>query len=128
MCFPLLFIFCRWADGAFCEYLWPCVHSLFQENGQLPHSRKQQSRTAGGGKRCGEENRNCKPSVAGEHISEEVASSNDVPKRGTREFKKRRGDGSDVKCDSSVSCAKTSEDSCGELAICRYVHAHAHSV
>ncbi|XP_037542866.1 bromodomain adjacent to zinc finger domain protein 2B [Nematolebias whitei] len=101
---------------------WFCSFCVAKENGQLPHSRKQQSRTAGGGKRCREENRNCKPSVAGEYISEEVASSNDVPKRGTREFKKRRGDGSDAKCDSSVSCAKrakTSKDSCGELALCR---------
>uniref|UniRef100_A0A4W6FVB0 Bromodomain adjacent to zinc finger domain 2B n=1 Tax=Lates calcarifer TaxID=8187 RepID=A0A4W6FVB0_LATCA len=68
------------------------------------------SRTAGGGKKGSEVKRNSKPSVAGELIKEEAASSNSVPKKGTKELKKRKGDdsppSSQAKHDSPVSCAK----------------------
>ncbi|XP_024863459.1 bromodomain adjacent to zinc finger domain protein 2B isoform X3 [Kryptolebias marmoratus] len=98
---------------------WFCSFCVAKENGQLPHSRKQQSRTAVGGRRSGEGNRNGKPSVAGELISEEVASSNNVPKRGTKELKKRRDVSSDAKHDSPAKRARTSKDSSSELAVCR---------
>uniref|UniRef100_A0A8C4EDA8 Bromodomain adjacent to zinc finger domain 2B n=1 Tax=Dicentrarchus labrax TaxID=13489 RepID=A0A8C4EDA8_DICLA len=52
------------------------------------------SRTAGGGKKGSEVKRNSKPSAVGELIKEEAASSNSVPKKGTKEFKKRKGDDS----------------------------------
>lgn len=68
--------------------------------------------------------RNSKPSVLGELIKEEAASSNSVPKKGIREFKKRKGDDSMAKNGSPVSCAKkarTAKDSTNGLASCRYV-------
>uniref|UniRef100_A0A4W6CDG9 Bromodomain adjacent to zinc finger domain 2B n=1 Tax=Lates calcarifer TaxID=8187 RepID=A0A4W6CDG9_LATCA len=62
------------------------------------------------GKKGSEVKRNSKPSVAGELIKEEAASSNSVPKKGTKELKKRKGDdsppSSQAKHDSPVSCAK----------------------
>uniref|UniRef100_A0A4W6CG17 Bromodomain adjacent to zinc finger domain 2B n=1 Tax=Lates calcarifer TaxID=8187 RepID=A0A4W6CG17_LATCA len=89
---------------------WFCPTCVAKESGQSPWSRKQQSRTAGGGKKGSEVKRNSKPSVAGELIKEEAASSNSVPKKGTKELKKRKGDdsppSSQAKHDSPVSCAK----------------------
>uniref|UniRef100_A0A665UVF8 Bromodomain adjacent to zinc finger domain 2B n=1 Tax=Echeneis naucrates TaxID=173247 RepID=A0A665UVF8_ECHNA len=43
-----------------------------------------------GGKKSSEVKRNSKPSVLGELIKEEAASSNSVPKKGIKEFKKRK--------------------------------------
>uniref|UniRef100_A0A7N6A722 Bromodomain adjacent to zinc finger domain 2B n=1 Tax=Anabas testudineus TaxID=64144 RepID=A0A7N6A722_ANATE len=84
------------------------------------------SQTAGGGKKGSEVKRNGKPSVAGEHIKEEAASSNSVPKKGTKEFKKRKGDdstsSSQAKNDSLVSYAKkakTAKANTHGLATCR---------
>uniref|UniRef100_A0A8C9ZYP5 Bromodomain adjacent to zinc finger domain 2B n=1 Tax=Sander lucioperca TaxID=283035 RepID=A0A8C9ZYP5_SANLU len=84
-------------------------------------------RTAGGGKKGSEVKRNSKPSVVGELIKEEAASSNSVPKKGTKEFKKRKGDdspsGSQAVHESPVSCvkkAKTAKDNnTNGLATCR---------
>uniref|UniRef100_A0A3Q1B8Q5 Bromodomain adjacent to zinc finger domain 2B n=1 Tax=Amphiprion ocellaris TaxID=80972 RepID=A0A3Q1B8Q5_AMPOC len=84
------------------------------------------SRTAGGGKKSTEVKRNSKPSVVGELISEEHASSNSMPKKGTKEFKKRKGDDSPPSCqakyDSPVPCAKkakTAKDDKNGLPLCR---------
>ncbi|XP_053184463.1 bromodomain adjacent to zinc finger domain protein 2B-like [Scomber japonicus] len=113
---------------------WFCPTCVAKESGQSPRSRKQQSRTAGGGKKGSEVKQNSKPSVAGELIKEEAASSNSsssssssVPKKGTKEFKKRRGDESSpstqTKHDSPMSCAKKAktakDNSANELAMCR---------
>ncbi|XP_059199016.1 bromodomain adjacent to zinc finger domain protein 2B-like [Centropristis striata] len=106
---------------------WFCPTCVAKESGQSPRSRNQQSRTAGGGKKGSEVKRNSKPSVVGELIKEEAASSNIVPKRGTKEFKKRKGDDSppSSQCghDSPVSCgkkAKTAKDNnTNGLATCR---------
>ncbi|XP_038576345.1 bromodomain adjacent to zinc finger domain protein 2B-like isoform X2 [Micropterus salmoides] len=103
------------------------VHSVIQESGQLPRSRKQQSRTAGGGKKGSEVKRNGKPSAVGELIKEEASGSNSVPKKGTKEFKKRKGDdsppGSQSRHDSPVPCAKKAktakDNSINGLAMCR---------
>uniref|UniRef100_A0A7N8YKC4 Bromodomain adjacent to zinc finger domain 2B n=1 Tax=Mastacembelus armatus TaxID=205130 RepID=A0A7N8YKC4_9TELE len=81
-----------------------------------------QSQTAGGGKKGSEVKRNNKPSVEGE----EAASGNSVPKKGTKEFKKRKGDdspaSSQAKHDSPVTCAKKTKmakDDANGLAMCR---------
>ncbi|XP_019110796.2 bromodomain adjacent to zinc finger domain protein 2B isoform X3 [Larimichthys crocea] len=102
--------------------------SVIQESGQSPRSRRQQSRTAGGGKRGSEVKRNGKPSALGELIKEEAASSNSVPKKGTKEFKKRKGNdsppGSQARHDSPVSGAKKAktdkdDNNTNGLATCR---------
>ncbi|XP_026231800.1 bromodomain adjacent to zinc finger domain protein 2B isoform X3 [Anabas testudineus] len=105
---------------------WFCPTCMAKESGQSPRNRKQQSQTAGGGKKGSEVKRNGKPSVAGEHIKEEAASSNSVPKKGTKEFKKRKGDdstsSSQAKNDSLVSYAKkakTAKANTHGLATCR---------
>uniref|UniRef100_A0A3Q1FVM8 Bromodomain adjacent to zinc finger domain 2B n=1 Tax=Acanthochromis polyacanthus TaxID=80966 RepID=A0A3Q1FVM8_9TELE len=105
---------------------WFCPTCVAKESGQSPRSRNQQSRTAGGGKKSTEVKRNSKPSVVGELISEEHASSNSMPKKGTKEFKKRKGDDSPPSCqakyDSPVPCAKkakTPKDDKNGLAMCR---------
>ncbi|XP_028446630.1 bromodomain adjacent to zinc finger domain protein 2B isoform X6 [Perca flavescens] len=106
---------------------WFCPTCVAKEIGQSPRSRKQLSRTAGGGKKGSEVKRNGKPSVAGELIKEEAASSNSVPKKGTKEFKKRKGDDSPPSSqavhESPVSCvkkAKTAKDNnTNGLATCR---------
>uniref|UniRef100_UPI0037E82B33 bromodomain adjacent to zinc finger domain protein 2B n=1 Tax=Semicossyphus pulcher TaxID=241346 RepID=UPI0037E82B33 len=89
---------------------WFCPSCVAKESGQSPRSRRHQSRTAGGGKKATEVKRTSKPSVVGELIGEEAASSNGVPKKGTKEFKKRKGEdsphGSQAGLDSPVSCAK----------------------
>ncbi|KAJ4932896.1 hypothetical protein JOQ06_029734 [Pogonophryne albipinna] len=97
---------------------WFCPTCVEKESGLSPRGRRQQSRTAGGGKKGSEVKRNGKPSVVGELIKEEAAGSNSVPKKGTKEFKKRRGDdsppGSQARHDSPVPCvkkAKTAKDS-----------------
>ncbi|XP_070770351.1 bromodomain adjacent to zinc finger domain protein 2B [Enoplosus armatus] len=103
------------------------VRSVIQESGQSPRSRKQQSRTAGGGKKGSEVKRNSKPSAVGELIKEEAASSNSLPKKGTKEFKKRKGDdsppSSQARHDSPVSCAKKAktakDNNTNGLAMCR---------
>uniref|UniRef100_A0A7N8WZP9 Bromodomain adjacent to zinc finger domain 2B n=1 Tax=Mastacembelus armatus TaxID=205130 RepID=A0A7N8WZP9_9TELE len=69
---------------------WFCSTCVAKESGHFPQSWKQQSQTAGGGKKGSEVKRNNKPSVEGE----EAASGNSVPKKGTKEFKKRKGDDS----------------------------------
>ncbi|XP_043988054.1 bromodomain adjacent to zinc finger domain protein 2B isoform X2 [Gambusia affinis] len=90
------------------------------ESGQIPPSGKQQSQTAGGKHKSSEVKQNCKPSVKGELVSEEVASSNNMPKRGSKEFKKRKGeDSSEPRFDSLVSCAKRAKTPNSELAVCR---------
>ncbi|KAK5861207.1 hypothetical protein PBY51_022621 [Eleginops maclovinus] len=106
---------------------WFCPTCVAKESGLSPRGRRQQSRTAGGGKKGSEVKRNSKPSVVGELIKEEAASSNSVPKKGTKEFKKRRGDdsppGSQARHDSPVPCvkkAKTAKDSnTNGLTTCR---------
>ncbi|XP_070831693.1 bromodomain adjacent to zinc finger domain protein 2B isoform X2 [Chaetodon trifascialis] len=106
---------------------WFCPNCVAKESGQSPRSRRQQSRTAGGGKKGSEVKRNGKPSVGGELIKEEAASSNSMPKKGTKEFKKRKGDdsppGSQTGHDSPVPCvkkAKPAKDSNSNgLATCR---------
>ncbi|XP_072253218.1 bromodomain adjacent to zinc finger domain protein 2B isoform X3 [Leuresthes tenuis] len=102
---------------------WFCSFCVAKESGQTPHTRRQQSRTAGGGKKCGEVKRNVTPSVAGELFMEEDAGRDNVPKRGTKEFKKRKGDeGSQAKNDSPVACAKkakTSKDNYNGLGMCQ---------
>ncbi|XP_041806612.1 bromodomain adjacent to zinc finger domain protein 2B isoform X3 [Chelmon rostratus] len=115
------------------------VCSVNQESGQSPRSRRQQSRTAGGGKKGSEVKRNGKPSAGGELIKEEAASSNSLPKKGTKEFKKRKGDdsppGSQAGRDSPVPCvkrAKTAKDNNSDgLAMCRVLlaelEAHQHA-
>ncbi|XP_071328889.1 bromodomain adjacent to zinc finger domain protein 2B-like isoform X2 [Trachinotus anak] len=104
---------------------WFCPTCVAKESGHSPRSRKQQSRTAGGGKKSSEVKRNSKPSVVGELIKEEAASSNSVPKKGTKELKKRKGDdsltSSQAKHDSPVSCAKKAKmakDNTNGLAMC----------
>uniref|UniRef100_A0A671YUK9 Bromodomain adjacent to zinc finger domain 2B n=1 Tax=Sparus aurata TaxID=8175 RepID=A0A671YUK9_SPAAU len=92
-----------------------------------PRSRRHQSRTAGGGKKSTEVKRNAKPSALGELIKGDAASSNSVPKKGTKEFKKRKGDdsppSSQARHDSPVSCAKKAktarDDNTDGLATCR---------
>ncbi|XP_032385707.1 bromodomain adjacent to zinc finger domain protein 2B isoform X2 [Etheostoma spectabile] len=106
---------------------WFCPTCVAKESGQSPRSRKQLSQTAGGGKKGSEVKRNSKPSVVGELIKEEAASSNSVPKKGTKEFKKRKGDDSPPSSqaghESPVSCvkkAKTAKDNnTNGLATCR---------
>uniref|UniRef100_A0A3B4YUY6 Bromodomain adjacent to zinc finger domain 2B n=1 Tax=Stegastes partitus TaxID=144197 RepID=A0A3B4YUY6_9TELE len=113
---------------------WFCPTCVAKESGQSPRSRNQQSRTAGGGKKSTEVKRNSKPSVVGELISEEHASSNSMPKKGTKEFKKRKGDDSPPSCqakyDSPVPCAKkakTAKDDKNGLATCRVLLAELES-
>ncbi|XP_027877716.1 bromodomain adjacent to zinc finger domain protein 2B-like isoform X3 [Xiphophorus couchianus] len=90
------------------------------ESGQIPPDGKQQNQTAGGKHKSSEVKQNCKPSVKGELVSEEVASSNNMPKRGSKEFKKRKGeDSSEPRFDSLVSCAKRAKTPNSELAVCR---------
>uniref|UniRef100_A0A3P9NR54 Bromodomain adjacent to zinc finger domain 2B n=1 Tax=Poecilia reticulata TaxID=8081 RepID=A0A3P9NR54_POERE len=92
------------------------------ESGQIPPSGEQQSQTAGGKHKSSEVKQNCKPSVKGERVSEEVASSNNMPRRGSKEFKKRKGeDSSEPRFDSLVSCTKRTKTPKSELAVCRYV-------
>ncbi|XP_044073969.1 bromodomain adjacent to zinc finger domain protein 2B-like isoform X3 [Siniperca chuatsi] len=103
------------------------VCSVIQKSGHSPRSRKQQSRTAGGGKKGIEVKRNGKPSAVGELIKEEAASSNSMPKKGTKEFKKRKGDdsppSSQARHDGPVSCAKKAktakDNNTNGLAMCR---------
>ncbi|KAK2839735.1 hypothetical protein Q5P01_013475 [Channa striata] len=102
---------------------WFCPTCVAKESGQSLRSRKQQSQTAGGGRKGSEVKRNGKPSVVGELIKEEAASSNAVPKKGT---KKRKGDDSPASSqgrhDSAVSCAKkakAAKDNTNGLVICR---------
>ncbi|XP_041858352.1 bromodomain adjacent to zinc finger domain protein 2B isoform X2 [Melanotaenia boesemani] len=101
---------------------WFCHSCAAKESNQTPHSRKQQSRTAAGGKKC-EVKRDSKPSVVGEFISEENASSNNMSRKNTKEIKKRKGDYcSQARNDSPVSSAKkakTSRDGNNALAMCR---------
>ncbi|XP_069389334.1 bromodomain adjacent to zinc finger domain protein 2B isoform X3 [Paralichthys olivaceus] len=107
---------------------WFCPTCVAKESGQSPWSRKQQNRTAGGGKRGSDVKRNSKPSVVGELIKEEAASSSSssAPKKGTKEFRKRKGDdsppSSQAKLDSPVSCAKKpkmAKDNTNGLEMCR---------
>lgn len=108
------------------------VGSVIQESGQSPRSRRQQSRTAAGGKKGSELKRNGKPSALGELISEEAANSKSVPKKGTKEFKKRKGDDSppisQARHDSPVFCAKKAkmakDNNTNGLAMCRYARTH----
>lgn len=105
---------------------WFCPACVTKESGQSLRTRKQQSQTAGGGRKGSEVKRNSKPSVAEELIKEEAASSS-APKKATKELKKRKGDAgqasTQAKHDSPVSCAKkakTAKDSnTNELAMCR---------
>lgn len=112
----------------------PPVGSVIQESGQSPRSRRQQSRTAGGGKKGSELKRNGKPSALGELIDKEAAAnSKSVPKKGTKEFKKRKGDDSpptsQTELDSPVVSAKKAklakDDNTNGLAACRYGRTHA---
>lgn len=107
------------------------VGFVIQESGLSPQSRKPQSRTAGGGKRCSEVKRNSTPSAVGELINEEDASSNSMPKKATKEFKKRKADdsppSSQTKYDGAVSCAKkprTPKEDKNGLEMCWYVEDH----
>ncbi|XP_034549339.1 bromodomain adjacent to zinc finger domain protein 2B isoform X3 [Notolabrus celidotus] len=108
----------NWYCPACVEKSAVCAVTL--ESGQSPRSRRHQSRTAGGGKKGSEVKRNSKPSVVEELIREEAASSNGVPKKGTKEFKKRKGDdsphGSQSGHESPVSCAKKAKTAQDEKA------------
>ncbi|XP_047227379.1 bromodomain adjacent to zinc finger domain protein 2B isoform X4 [Girardinichthys multiradiatus] len=110
------------AGDWFCSFC-SSVCSVIQESGQIPPSRKQQSQTAGEKQKGSEVKQNGKPSVMGDLFSERVARSNNGPKRGPNEFKKRKGeDSSQAKYDGPVPCAKkakTPKDSSNELAVCR---------
>ncbi|XP_036965548.1 bromodomain adjacent to zinc finger domain protein 2B isoform X2 [Acanthopagrus latus] len=114
---------------------WFCPTCVAKGSGQSPRSRRHQSRTAGGGKKSTEVKRNGKPSVLGELIKGEAASSNSVPKKGTKEFKKRKGDdsppSSQARHDSPVSCAKKAktarDDNTDGLATCRVLLAELES-
>uniref|UniRef100_A0A3P8PRB4 Bromodomain adjacent to zinc finger domain 2B n=1 Tax=Astatotilapia calliptera TaxID=8154 RepID=A0A3P8PRB4_ASTCA len=81
------------------------------------------SALSGGGKESVEGKRSIKPSVDGELISEEDARSNNVPKKGTKEVKKRKADNSppssQAKFDSPIYCAKKAKTHKDELGICR---------
>ncbi|KAM9342253.1 bromodomain adjacent to zinc finger domain protein 2B [Pholidichthys leucotaenia] len=100
---------------------WFCPTCESKEGGQSLQNRKQQSRTAGGGKKRTYIKQNIKPSVVGGFAGEEDASS--VPKQGTKEVRKRSGDdGTQTTYDSSVSCVKkvkTFKDDMNGLALCR---------
>uniref|UniRef100_A0A669BL35 Bromodomain adjacent to zinc finger domain 2B n=1 Tax=Oreochromis niloticus TaxID=8128 RepID=A0A669BL35_ORENI len=72
----------------------PKINTVPDGDWFCPACESKQSRTAGGGKKSGEGKRSIKPSVEGELISEEDARSNSVPKKGTKEVKKRKGDDS----------------------------------
>ncbi|XP_061579577.1 bromodomain adjacent to zinc finger domain protein 2B isoform X2 [Cololabis saira] len=101
---------------------WFCPFCLAKESDQTPHSQNQESRTAGGEKKGSEVKQNSKPSGAGEPICVEDVGSNSTPKRGSKEFRKRKDDGFQAKCGNSVSCAKkvkTSKNDNNELAECR---------
>lgn len=115
----------------------PPVGSVIQESGQSPRSRRQQSRTTGGGKKGSELKRNGKPSALGELIDKEAAAnSKSVPKKGTKEFKKRKGEDSpptsQTELDSPVVSVKKAklakDDNTDGLATCRYGRTHAHCV
>ncbi|XP_056289566.1 bromodomain adjacent to zinc finger domain protein 2B isoform X2 [Pseudoliparis swirei] len=106
---------------------WFCPTCVAKGSGQSLWSRKQQSRTAGGGKKGSEVKKNSKPSVVGELIKEEAASSNSVPKKGTKELKKRKGDESppcsQARQGSPVHCVKkakmTKDSTTNGLTMCR---------
>ncbi|KAF0026480.1 hypothetical protein F2P81_021217 [Scophthalmus maximus] len=105
---------------------WFCPYCVAKESGQSPWSRKQQNRTAGGGKKGSDVKRNGKPSALGELIKEEASSSNSVPKKSTKEFKKRKGDdsppSSQAKHESPVPCAKkpkVAKDDTNVLLMCK---------
>ncbi|KAL6100758.1 baz2b [Pungitius sinensis] len=106
---------------------WFCPTCVSKGSGQSAWSRKQRSRTAGGGKKGSEVKQNSKPSAVGELIKEEAASGNSVPKKGTKELKKRKGDDSppcsQTRHSSPLSCvkkAKTTKDSNTDgLMMCR---------
>ncbi|XP_029386866.1 bromodomain adjacent to zinc finger domain protein 2B [Echeneis naucrates] len=105
---------------------WFCPTCVTKESGHSPRSKKQPSRTAGGGKKSSEVKRNSKPSVLGELIKEEAASSNSVPKKGIKEFKKRKREesptSSQANHDSPVHYtkkAKMAKDNTNGLAVCR---------
>ncbi|KAM3607451.1 uncharacterized protein V6R79_008004 [Siganus canaliculatus] len=106
---------------------WFCPTCVAKGSGQSPRSRRHQSRTAGGGRKGGEVKGNSKPSVAGDLIREEAASSNGAPKKGSKEFKKRRGDDSSpsshTRHDSPGTCPKKAkmdiEETANGLATCR---------
>ncbi|XP_041662878.1 bromodomain adjacent to zinc finger domain protein 2B isoform X2 [Cheilinus undulatus] len=101
--------------------------AVTQEAGQSPRSKRHQSRTAGEGKKSSEVKRNSKPSVAGELIREETASSNGAPKKGTKEFKRRKGDdsphSSQAEHDGPITCAKKAktarDNNTNGLGMCR---------
>lgn len=102
---------------------------VFQESGQIPPSGKQQSQTAGGKQKGAEAKQNGKPSVKGEPVSEGVASSNNMPKSGSKDLKRRkREDGSLAKFCTPLAHtkkAKTAKDGNSEMAVCWYVHARS---
>ncbi|KAM3861958.1 bromodomain adjacent to zinc finger domain protein 2B-like [Diretmus argenteus] len=114
---------------------WFCPACIAKASGQSPRSKKQQSRAAGGGKKGSEVKRSRKPSALGELLEDEAASpsssssicsSSCMPKKMTKEFKKRKGEESpprhQAKHDGPVSCtkkAKTEKDNAKELAMCR---------
>uniref|UniRef100_A0A3P8PR94 Bromodomain adjacent to zinc finger domain 2B n=1 Tax=Astatotilapia calliptera TaxID=8154 RepID=A0A3P8PR94_ASTCA len=72
----------------------PKINTVPDGDWFCPACESKQSRTAGGGKESVEGKRSIKPSVDGELISEEDARSNNVPKKGTKEVKKRKADNS----------------------------------
>ncbi|MEQ2312941.1 hypothetical protein AMECASPLE_036588, partial [Ameca splendens] len=110
------------AGDWFCSFC-SSVCYVIQESGQIPPSRKQQSQTAGEKQKGSEVKQNGKPSMMRDLFSERVSRSNNGPKRGPNEFKKRKGeDSSQAKYDGPVPCAKkakTPKDSSNELAVCR---------
>uniref|UniRef100_A0A673CVY1 Bromodomain adjacent to zinc finger domain 2B n=1 Tax=Sphaeramia orbicularis TaxID=375764 RepID=A0A673CVY1_9TELE len=106
---------------------WFCPACVMKESGQSLRTRKQQSQTAGGGRKGSEVKRNSKPSVAEELIKEEAASSS-TPKKATKELKKRKGDTSQpstqAKHDSPVSCAKKAKTVKAQQILLAELEAH----
>ncbi|XP_068184965.1 bromodomain adjacent to zinc finger domain protein 2B-like isoform X2 [Antennarius striatus] len=106
---------------------WFCSSCSAKGRAQSPHSRRQHNQTAGGGKKGSEVKRKGKQSSLGELIKEEAVSRNGVPKKVTKEFKRKRGDdsppSSQAGYDSSDSCAKNAKmpkyDSTNGLGMCR---------
>nr|XP_040058495.1 bromodomain adjacent to zinc finger domain protein 2B isoform X2 [Gasterosteus aculeatus aculeatus] len=106
---------------------WFCPTCVAKGRGQSAWSRKQRSRTAGGGKKGSEVKQNSNSSAVGELIKGEAASGNSAPKKATKELKKRKGDDSppcsQTRHISPLSCvkkAKTTKDcNTDGLMMCR---------
>ncbi|KAM8856300.1 bromodomain adjacent to zinc finger domain protein 2B-like isoform 2-T4 [Spinachia spinachia] len=103
---------------------WFCPTCVVKGSGQSAWSRTQRSRTAGEGKKGSEVKQNSKPSAVGELINEEADC---VPKKGTKDLKKRKGDDSppcsQARHGGPLSCVKkakmTKDGNTDGLMMCR---------